>query len=88
MLRKDTAAPVLMDCVMETDGQSALAQQLLQTGPADAQGQEDVESDVEDDPATVRAAESAGLPDSGRGDTRSTACSVALNARSAYSSVP
>ncbi|CAE7234073.1 unnamed protein product [Symbiodinium microadriaticum] len=62
---QDTAAPVLMDCVMETDGQSALAQQLLQTGPADAQGQEDVESDVEDDPATVRAAESAGLPDSG-----------------------
>ena len=40
--------PVLLDCVLETDGGSALARQLSQTGPADAQGQDAGESDDEE----------------------------------------
>ena len=43
----DGMAPALLDCVLETSGDSALAQRLLQSGPADAQGQELEEEDVE-----------------------------------------
>ena len=42
----DGLAPALLDCVLETSGESALAQRLLQSGPADAQGQ-DVEEEQE-----------------------------------------
>ena len=40
-------APALLDCVVETSADSALAQRLLQSGPADAQGQ-DLEEEQED----------------------------------------
>ena len=40
--------PILLDCVFETDGESALARRLSQMGPADAQGQDAGESDDED----------------------------------------
>ena len=42
----DGLAPALLDCVLETSGESALAQRLLQSGPADAQGQ-DLEEEQE-----------------------------------------
>ena len=39
-LGDDGLAPALLDCVLETSADSALAQRLLQSGPADAQGQD------------------------------------------------
>ena len=49
---------VLDGCVLETAEDSALAQELLQKGPADAQGQED--SDGEDAPASSKDPQEGG----------------------------
>ena len=46
-LGDDGLAPALLDCVLETSAAGALAQRLLQSGPADAQGQ-DLEEEQED----------------------------------------
>ena len=47
-LGDDGLAPALLDCVLETSADSALAQRLLQSGPADAQGQ-DLEEELQED---------------------------------------
>jgi len=49
-------APALLDCVLETSADSALAQRLLQSGPADAQGQ-DLEEEQEDAAPVAHATE-------------------------------
>ena len=51
-LGDDGLAPALLDCVLETSADSALAQRLLQSGPADAQGQ-DLEEELQADTAPV-----------------------------------
>ena len=55
-LGDDGLAPALLDCVLETSADSALAQRLLQSGPADAQGQ-DLEEEREDAAPVAHATE-------------------------------
>ena len=55
-LGDDGLAPALLDCVLETSADSALAQRLLQSGPADAQGQ-DLEEEQEDAAPVANATE-------------------------------
>eukprot|EP00434_Breviolum_minutum_P028084 symbB.v1.2.024842.t1/scaffold2378.1/size80641/1 len=55
-LGDDGLAPALLDCVLETSADSALAQRLLQSGPADAQGQ-DLEEEQQDGAPVAHATE-------------------------------
>ena len=62
-LLSEEGDPILLDCVLETDGESALARRLSQTGPADAQGQDAGESDEEESGDGAPVVEDAGILD-------------------------
>ena len=62
-LLSEEGDPILLDCVLETDGGSALARRLSQTGPADAQGQDAGESEEEEQRDGAPVVEDAGILD-------------------------
>ena len=62
-LLSEDGDPILLDCVLETDGESALARRLSQTGPADAQGQDAGESEEEESRDGMPVVEDAGILD-------------------------
>ena len=62
-LLSEEGDPILLDCVLETDGESALARRLSRTGPADAQGQDAGESEEEEPRDGAPVEEDAGILD-------------------------
>ena len=66
-------APALLDCVVETSADSALAQRLLQSGPADAQGQ-DLEEEQEDACPVAHATEEGAKNEQNSTDHRVLLC--------------
>ena len=62
-LLREEGDPILLDCVLETDGESALARRLSQTGSADAQGQDAGESEEEESRDGMPVVEDAGILD-------------------------